>query len=175
MLKAYGVAAVLAQSWMIVPAKSAQQTLLASIRTGLSPQENLEQGLSTFMAEKKTMTEILNDIHKSDAQHPMLVLIDEPYKGTVDDESAERIYKFGKDIAHFPDALVAIATHVKKPIGLAEGTNGIFGNYQVKIQETSPGVFKRLFKIEEGPATWWFEDKTKRSRFIDWISVRPAS
>lgn len=170
-LKTYGVAAVLSQSWMIVPAQQGQQTLFASIRTGLSPQENLEQGLSTFMAEKKTMTEILDDIRKSDSQHYMLVLIDEPYKGTVDAESAKRIYQFGKDIAGFSQALVAIATHVKKPILLEHDTNGIFGNYQVRIEETSPGVFKRLFKIEKGPAIWWFEDGNKRSRFIDWIDM----
>ncbi|HEX4069073.1 MAG TPA: hypothetical protein VHX42_03155, partial [Candidatus Babeliales bacterium] len=115
-LKTYGIAAVLAQSWGIVPAQYAQQALLTSIRTSLAPHEDLEHGLSTFMAEKKVMTELLDDIRKSDAKHPMLVLIDEPYKGTVDDESAKRIYQFGKDIADYSYALVGIATHVKKPI-----------------------------------------------------------
>jgi hypothetical protein len=171
-LKTYGVAEVLAQSWCIVPAQRAEQTLFASIRTGLSPQEDLEQGLSTFMAEKKAMTELLADIRTSNTQHPMLVLIDEPYKGTVDDESAKRIYQFGKDVAGFSQALVSIATHVKKPILLEHDTEGIFGNYQVKIREISPGIFERLFKIEKGPATWWFEDEDQRSRFIDWISTK---
>jgi hypothetical protein len=171
-LKAYGVVAVLAQSWSIVPAQHARQTLFTSIRTGLSPQENLEEGLSTFMSEKKTMTEVFNDIIRSNSQHHMLVLIDEPYKGTVDAESAKRIYQFGMDIADFSQVLVAIATHVKKPITLEADTGGIFGNYHVKIEETSPGIFKRLFKLEKGPALWWFEDGSKRSRFIDWISVK---
>ena len=171
-LKTYGVAAVLAQSWCIIPAQSAQQTLFTSIRTGLAPHEDLEQGLSTFMAEKKTMTELLADIRKSDVRHPMLVLIDEPYKGTVDDESAKRIYQFGKDVAGYSQALVGIATHVKKPILLERDTGGIFGNYQVKIKEISFGVFERLFKIEKGPAMWWFEDENQRSRFIDWISTK---
>jgi hypothetical protein len=44
----------------------------------------------------------------------------------------------------------------------------------VKIEEISDGVFERLFKLEKGPATWWFEDGDKRSRFIDWISVKTA-
>lgn len=169
-LKMYGIAAVLAQSWCIIPADYGRQTLLTSIKTSFAPCENLEQGLSTFMAEKKIMTELLSDIQKSDIQHPMLVLIDEPYKGTVDDESAKRIYQFGKDVADYDHALVAIATHVKKPIYL-EQDNGIFGNYQVKINEVSPGIFERLFKIEKGPATWWFEDEDKRGRFIDWIGM----
>ena len=173
-LKTYGIAAVLAQSWCIVPAKMAEQTLFMSIKTGLSPQENLVEGLSTFMAEKKTMATIFDDMKRSKlSELYMLALIDEPYKGTVDAESAKRIYQFGNDIADFPHVLVAIATHVKKPITLEDDTAGIFGNYQVKIEETSFGIFKRLFKLEEGPALWWFEDENKRSRFIDWISIKP--
>lgn len=169
-LKTYGIAAILAQSWCIVPAKNAQQSLFSSIRTSLAPHEDLEHELSTFMAEKKIMAELLADIKSLD-NYPMLVLIDEPYKGTVDAESAKRIYQFGKDVASYPQALVAIATHVKKPISLAQDTGGIFGNYQIKIQEVKHGVFERLFKLEPGPATWWFEDENQRSRFVDWISV----
>jgi MutS domain V len=173
-LKTYGVAAVLAQSWGIVPAQKAQQTLFTSIRTSLAPHEDLEQGLSTFMAEKKVISELTDDIRRSDGTHSMLVLIDEPYKGTVDDESAKRIYQFGKDIAGYSQALVGIATHVKKPIMLEYDTGGIFGNYQVEINEIDVGIFERLFKLAKGPATWWFEDTDQRSRFIDWISVEAA-
>jgi energy-coupling factor transporter ATP-binding protein EcfA2 len=173
-LKSLGIGVILAQSWGIVPAEQAQQTLFSVIRTGLAPREDLAQGLSTFMAEKKTMVELLEDIHRSNNERKTLVLVDEPYKGTVDAESAKRIYDFGKDIAHYPQALVIIATHVKKPITLAKDTAGIFGNYQVKIRETSLGVFERLFKLEEGPADWWFEDAEKRSRFVDWISVKDS-
>jgi hypothetical protein len=168
-LKTEGVIAVLAQGWGIVPAKNVQQVILKSIRTSLAPHEDLSKGLSTFMAEKKVMGQLFDDICNSDANHPMLVLIDEPYKGTVEDETAKRIYQFGKDVAEFPSALVALATHVKKPILLERDTGGIFGNYQVKIREKSLGVFERLFKLEKGPAMWWFEDENQRSRFIDWI------
>lgn len=170
-LKTFGVATVLAQSWCIVPAQGGKQTLFSAVRTGLAPHEDLSQGLSTFMAEKKAMAELLEDIHYAGKQDPMLVLIDEPYKGTVDAESAKRIYQFGQDIVKYPDALVAIATHVKKPIMLAQEMPRDFGNYQVKINETMTGIFERLFKLESGPAMWWFEDDDKRSRFIDWISV----
>lgn len=173
-LKTYGVAAVLAQSWGIVPAIHAQQTLFTSIRTAFSPQEDLQRKLSSFTAEKKTMEEILSDIRQSNSES-MLILIDEPYSKTVEAESAKRIYQFGKDIAGFSNVLVAIATHVKRPIQLEADTNGIFGNYQVRIEEPSSGMFKRLYKLEKGPAMWWFNDENKRTRFIDWIDVRSAS
>jgi hypothetical protein len=170
-LKTFGVVSVLAQSWGIVPAKEGWQVLFSAIRTALAPHEDLSQGLSTFMAEKKAMAELLEEICRADQEHYMLALIDEPYKGTVDAESAKRIYQFGKDIAQYPDALVTIATHVRKPIMLAQEMPSIFGNYQVKINEIGAGVFERIFKLESGPAMWWFEDDEKRSRFVDWISI----
>lgn len=171
-LKTYGVLAILSQGWCITPAKKGCQSLFTSIKTGLCPKENLSKGLSTFMAEKKAMTEIFNDmLDLENHGGTMLALIDEPYKGTVDTESAKRIYQFGKDVAGFSRALIAIATHTEKPIDLEIDTNAIFGNYQVKIEEISPYNFERLFKLEKGPALWWFTDESKRSRFIDWIDV----
>jgi energy-coupling factor transporter ATP-binding protein EcfA2 len=174
-LKTCGDAVVLAQSWCITPARTAQQSLFSTIRTALDTREDLEHNLSTFMAEKKVMKELRDDIAKSDAQHPILALIDEPFKGTVEDESARRIYQFGKDVAAQSGALVALATHVQKPITLATDTGGIFDNYQIKIQEIAPGQFKRLFKLEHGPAMWWFDDAPKRSRFVDWLDEEIAA
>jgi DNA mismatch repair ATPase MutS len=169
-LKTGGIAAVLAQSWCIVPAAHARQTVFHGIKTGLAPHEDLQQGLSTFMAEKKCMEYLDGCIKRTHKAHSMLVLIDEPYKGTVDDESAKRIYSFGMNIAFNPYALVCIATHVKKPILLEKDTNGAFANYHVEIKEESHGIFKRLFKLKQGPAMWWFEDEGQRERFVDWIS-----
>jgi len=174
-LKTIGIAAVLAQSWCIVPAKKADQSLFSSIRTSLATGESLSKKLSTGMAEVKIMAELLDDIRDTDAHKYILVLIDEPYKGMVEAESANRIYKFGKDVASFPQALIAIATHVKKPMFLEKDTNGVFGNYQVKIEEIKHGVFKRLFKLEQGPAMWWFEDEAKRGRFVDWLATSAIS
>src|SRR5205814_6881663 len=101
-LKTYGVAAVLAQSWGIVPATRAEQTILHGIKTGLSPHEDLQLGLSTFMAEKKCMEQLNLSIKRTHKANKILVLIDEPYKGTGDDESAKRIYNFGLNIATNP-------------------------------------------------------------------------
>lgn len=171
LLKTVGVSAVLAQSCGMVPADHAEQTLFASIKTGLAPHENLQQGLSTFMAEKKCMEYLEACIKKAQKNNMILALIDEPYKGTVDDESAKRIYNFGMSIVQNPYALVCIATHVKKPILLAADTGGLFANYHVEIVEEALGRFKLLFTLKQGPATWWFEDEEKRGRFVDWINT----
>ena len=173
-LKMIGQMMVLAQSWAIVPAKIASQTIYTGLRTGLDPHEDLQHGISTFMAEKKRMEQLHAFINASNAHEQALVLIDEPYRGTVDEESARRIYAFGKDIAENSYAIVCLATHVQKPIELPQATNGAFANYHVEILEPTYGVFKRTFKLKNGPATWWFEDADRRTRFVDWIGSGSA-
>jgi hypothetical protein len=175
LLKTYGIAVILAQSWLIIPASHGSQTLFAQIKTALDTREDSKNKLSLGMAVMKKMNELFVAMQKSDGQKKkMLVLIDEPYKGFVDDEAADRIYEFGKNITEFSNVLLAMATHTKKPIMLEVDTNGIFGNYHVKIDELSIGVFKRLFKIEKGPSMWWFEDSSKRRRFTDWLNTELA-
>ena len=171
-LKTICIVAKLAQSWAITFASSGQQTLFTTIRTGLSSHESLPEGLSTFMAEKKLMESLLVTLQKSDETHHALVVIDEPYRGTVDDESAKRIYEFGKKSSAYPYTLMCIATHVKKPTFLAHDTDGLFGNYHVAVKEHQLGHFERLFKLMPGRADWWFEDEEKRGRFIDWIGLQ---
>ncbi len=166
-LKMIGQSVVLAQSWGIVPATSNQLTLFTGLRTCLHPQEDLQQGLSTFMAERACMDEITSFAHK--AQGPILLLIDEPYRGTVDLEASKRIYTFGKSIADMKYCIASIATHNQYPVELAHDTNGAFANWHVHIEETRSS-FKRTYKIKPGPADWWFENEEKRSSFIDWLA-----
>ena len=98
-LKTLGCCVVLAQSWGIVPAKRARLSLLDGVRTCIHPQESLEHELSTFMAEKMRIDAIKQYVFQNNAPgFKVLLLLDEPFKGTVDSESADRIYEFGKDI-----------------------------------------------------------------------------
>lgn len=170
-LKTVGQALLLAHSWGIVPAASNTLSLCAGLRTCLHPQEDLQQGMSTFMAEKARMDEILAFIEGSNNQ-PITVLVDEPYRGTVDAEAADRIHGFGMRIAPYANCIACIATHNQKPTVLEADTNGVFANAQVQIEEIAQGKFKRTYTVKAGPANWWFEDAGKRSRFIDWLGAR---
>lgn len=174
LLKTFGVAAILAQSGFPVPATHAEQVLFAGIKTGLAPREDLEKNMSKGMAERKRIVDLLDAMRKSELKKEnILVLIDEPYAGTVDDVAGEKIYDLGKDVESFSHVLLAIATHNKKPTRLEADTQGVFGNYQVRIREKSFGVFERLFKFEKGSARWWFEDAAQRRRFLDWLDDQP--
>jgi DNA mismatch repair ATPase MutS len=169
-LKMLGINAILAQGWGINATLSARQTLFSCMYTSIATQESLKDELSTFMAEKKRMQELSSLMQNSNKNKHLLILIDEPYKGTVDDEAANRIYTFGKSIVPYTNSLVAITTHVKKPVLLAMESPSIFGNYHVRIIEKEKGKFERLFLLEQGPAMWWFDEVDKRSRFVDWLS-----
>ena len=125
------------------------------------------------MAEKMRIDEIKQFVFTNhhNPHFKVMLLLDEPYRGTVDAESADRIYGFGKDIASLLQSIVIIATHVEKPVRLAQDTNGAFANYHVCIKELEGGRFEREFKLEPGILEWWFNDAQKRSRFIDYVTM----
>ncbi|MFC1841509.1 hypothetical protein ACFLYA_00385 [Candidatus Dependentiae bacterium] len=151
----------------IVAADWAYISDFEKIRTSLHPVQDLKSGLSAFMAEHKRVDEVKRAIDSCGGN--ILVLLDEPYKGTVEVESAKRVYQFGLDIAAIPNCMLLLATHLRKPIELQEGTDGIFANFQMGYIEYETGSFKRTFKVLDGPAIWWFDDADMRSRFVDWL------
>jgi len=170
-LKLLGSLVALAQSWGIVPAQRARLSLFNGVRSCIHPQESIEHELSTFMAEKMRIDAIKQYVFQNNTPgFKALLLLDEPFKGTVDAESADRIYAFGKDIASLNGLIVTIATHVEKPINLAQDT-GAYKNYHVAIKELPDGTFERQFTIEPGVVRWWFDDPNKRSRFIDFVTL----
>ncbi len=168
-LKSVGHAVVMAQSWGIVPANKAELTLFNGVRTSLDPKEDLSAGISKFTAQKERIGSIGNLMQQSTPNNKMLVILDEPYTGTIDDQMADRVHQFGVQAAKVPHTALCIATHVKKPIELAR--NGSFANYQIEILEPKVGQFVRTFKVKTGPAHWWFNDKPRVTRFIDSIDA----
>jgi energy-coupling factor transporter ATP-binding protein EcfA2 len=171
-LKLLGVVTILAQSWGVVPAQRVRMTMFDGLRSCIHPEESLEHELSTFMAEKMRIDEIKNFVFSNNnGQFKVMLLLDEPFRGTVDAESADRIYDFGKDVASLPQSIVLIATHVEKPVKLAQDTNNAFANYHVCIKELQGGRFEREFRLEPGILEWWFKDNAKRSRFIDFVTM----
>ena len=170
-LKTLGCCVLLAQSWGIVPARKAQMSLFDGVCSCIHPQESIEHELSTFMAEKLRIDAIRQYVFQNNKPgFKGLLLLDEPFKGTVDAESADRIYEFGKEIAPLNGLIVSIATHVEKPINLAPNT-GAYANYHVCINELPGGIFERKFTIEPGVLRWWFDDPAKRSKFIDFVTI----
>jgi energy-coupling factor transporter ATP-binding protein EcfA2 len=166
-MKAILHSVVMAQSCGIVPGSSAQLALFEGIRTSLHPQEDVLQGISTFMAQKLRIDSVVSFAAESNEQRKVLVMFDEPFSGTIDSQIEMRVYQLGQELLRLPYAAACVATHVERPTVLA--APNIFDNYQVEIKEVSHGEFTRTFKIRPGVARWWFTDQAKVTRFVDWL------
>ena len=116
--------------------------------------------------KKKRMREIESVLQTRGNVGAQLILIDEPYHGTVEFEASKRVYDFCYAVMDVP-CLLMIATHLQKPIMLEADTQGKFVNFQMDYTEDDLGNITRSFKFIPGPAFWWFNDSVKRSRFID--------
>jgi DNA mismatch repair ATPase MutS len=144
------------------------------VQTCFPSSENQKLGLSRFMAAKKDMDETTRFIDATNGKK-ILLLVDEPFSGTVESDKAARTYDFGISIKDKPKLMCVLATHVYQPTLLEEETNGIFKNYQPEIIKVSAGNFTNTFKIKPGPATWWFTKEGDVAEYNDWLSTRIRS
>lgn len=169
-MKGIALNVVLAQVFGIAAADKAVLTPFTMIEIYLNEQEDLQQGLSTFMAEAKKLDDICRRLARLKKGERTFFLIDEPLKGSVEETGAQKIYDACLAIAKIPRVITIMTTHFEKPTNIADETNGAFGNYHVGLEETSPGTFVRTFKLIRGANLWWFKDPEKRSRFVNWLT-----
>jgi DNA mismatch repair ATPase MutS len=161
-------AIIMAQAWGLCPAHEATLSIFAGLRSSLSPREDLQQNISTFMAEKRRIDDIKYYIDSAATdKKPIFVVLDEPYRGTVESEAAYRIDLFARHIQHANYCMAIMATHLEQPTLLEQETKGVFANYQLGLEELASGRFVRTFQLLPGFAQWWFTDPIKRRRFID--------
>lgn len=167
-LKSIGIAALLAQSWGVVPAAYAEQSWFSSVRTCLNPAEDLAKGLSKFMVQKQRMDNyILPHVSQAvEKNEQILLLIDEPYSGTVEVEKNMRTNKFCNAVKDYDNCLMTLVTHLEEPTELADKYKGSFINQYVRIDWDNDHPM-RTFKICDGKDKWWFDDHEKRALFID--------
>lgn len=166
-MKAMAYQIIFAQSWGIVPASDVHISIFTALRTALNPQEDIKRGLSTFMAQKSRMDQISAFIKSATAQDLFFVLVDEPYRGTVEIESQKRVMGFANDIALYDQVMLMMATHFEKPTLLAETLPAYYTNYQCEFIKTADGLLDRTYRLLPGAALWWFHDEVMRGLYID--------
>ncbi len=155
----------------IACASRAVMTPFEILEVHRNEQENIERGDSSFMAQKARFDEICAHI-ASLTDKRMIIFMDEPLNGTVEEEAGRIIYEqCEKLLAHQKQAICLIATHAEQPTRLEADTNGIFANYYVEVIEPIVGEFKRTYRLLPGIPHWWFNDAERRHRFIDWLSL----
>lgn len=164
-MKSLAYQVVFAQSWGIVPARSTHLTIFNKLRTGFNPQEDTKRGLSSFMAQRERMEQLL-DI-ASDASDNIFVLVDEPYRGTVETTAQKLVFEFGKKMASSAKTMLVLATHFELPTTLSSIAGNAYSNYQCEFVRTAQGRLERSYKLLPGVATWWFHDDAMRSLYLD--------
>lgn len=162
---------LMAQEFGVAPAFSCKITPFAKINTYLNIKEDYSKKLSTFMAERQRVDEIQDMITSLEAGEFAFSIMDEVFKGTMEEEGAKRVHRYGKVIAEHPHSICLMATHFNFPTCLEEETNGKFVNYHVALEEHKNGLFTRKFKLAPGKNAWWFNDGQKRDRFIEWLQT----
>ncbi|MDR3550921.1 MAG: hypothetical protein P4L31_05905, partial [Candidatus Babeliales bacterium] len=165
-MKSVAHSMLMAQAFGIAPAQKATLKMFTGLRSSLSPHEDLQQSLSTFMAEKLRIDQTRSFIKAYKPDDCFLVLLDEPYRGTVEVESNYRVCELGKELAPMDHCMLIIATHLQGPVDLELAT-GVFANYQLRLDCDEHGKFTRTFELIPGAALWWFNDADKRRRFVD--------
>lgn len=168
-MKGIAFSILLAQSWGIVPASHAVFTPFHSIRTYLNITEDLEANKSAFMMQSAKMAELLS--HTQNLKHDQfcLLLIDEPFTGTIETEAADRVCRFGIKIGLNPNVSSIIATHLEKPIYLSNEPRLNFQNFHLGLVDNG-NSFTKTFKLESGAANWWFKEPKQRSKYVDWLA-----
>lgn len=164
-LKMIGQAVVFAHGSGLIPASSAHMSFLSGLRTSLEPSEDLKNGLSSFMAEHKSMDEIYQFVHECPQDKKCLVLIDEPYRGTVSQETARLDGKYCTFVSEHSNCLSGMASHIMPNLSAPDA----WSFYNMEIEEESLGVFRRTYRLKSGPAHWWFNDDVLRARYVDWL------
>ncbi|HVX00343.1 MAG TPA: hypothetical protein VHA52_07910, partial [Candidatus Babeliaceae bacterium] len=165
---AYSV--ITSQLFGVAFADSCRMTYFSVINTYFTVVDSIVEGKSTFMVSQELMDTIENRILNLKDKRYGLTLIDEPLRDTFEEEASGLIIKFGESIAPVTENICILATHYTAPIDTLElGYGDRFKNYHMKIEERTKGRFRRLFKLAEGKASWWFTDDAQRDRYIRWL------
>jgi len=155
---------VLGRTFGIAPAKAAKMSLFKKVYTYVNVKEDPRLGQSLFMAEKARGEDILNRLSMN-PNEKVIIIIDEPYNGTISDSSETLTYDLAGAIAKYPNAVCLLATHRRKPADLADETNK-FTNYHFKIIEHDDNTIERTFELASGKCDWWYSDDARRDRYI---------
>jgi hypothetical protein len=152
-------------------AKGFELTPIDKIITYFEAKDNIEEGVSTFMAESARLESIEKTVLSLPPSKLVISFVDEGLKGTIEQEGSRLLYKFYDTLSTFSNSMFIGATHFELPTQLEKNTNGSVTNYYLEILETRTGLFKRTYKLLKGRTPWWFEniDLEKRTRFIEWI------
>jgi DNA mismatch repair protein MutS len=122
LLKAVGIATLLAQIGSGVPAESMSFEPFDALLSSIDITDNLGRGESFYLAEVRRLAGLANLVRA----HPRtLALVDEPFRGTNTQDAIEGTTEIVSGLLSLPSALVVVASHLSQVMLAFEGHAGI--------------------------------------------------
>ncbi|MGC4079393.1 MAG: hypothetical protein QM702_20595 [Rubrivivax sp.] len=146
LMRALGVATLLAKMGMGVPAASFGMTFLNSVLTNMHVEDDLLKGESFFLAEVKTIRQTIAHITESG---PQLVLMDELFKGTNVHDAYECTKAIVEGMLRHPEHIMILSTHLHEVAHYFEGQNGV-SFYRFTTHLGTDGNFVFDYRLEPG-------------------------
>jgi DNA mismatch repair protein MutS len=161
-IRALGIAVIMAQSGMFVPCETFVYSPYRSIFTRILGNDNLFKGLSTFAVEMSELRVILNYADKNS-----LVLGDELCSGT-ETESALSIFVAGILDLHEKGASFIFATHFHEIVGYEEikAMNGLKICHMSVFYDSSNDCLVYDRKLKEGAGTRMYGLEVCKSLYL---------
>jgi len=157
---------ILGQSILLVPANKAEFAPVNNIGAYFNISDNIKEGQSSYEAQRLAIDGLLNLAQKPGRT---LLFIDEPYNGITSDLGEELTDRLIKKLITFSHVTFLLSTHHRKPTEYGEKKDGVVHNWQPELLEID-NKFRRTFKMIDGIAKWWYEDREKALAFIKQIS-----
>ncbi len=153
-MKALMISILMAQTYGVAPAKSLTFTPFTKLMTYLNIVDDTGAGISSFKAEVKRASELLNTLKALPENQFAFVTIDEIFKGTSPKNAEKLSYDFMKKMSEFKNVIFVNATHYPKLTELEQETGSVDKNYHTGVVTDEEGrVIKYTYQLVPGPTT----------------------
>lgn len=146
LMRALGVAAILAHLGMGVPASSMKISFLEGVMTNMHVEDDLMKGESFFLAEVKSMKQTAEAVARQAGQ---LILMDELFKGTNVHDAYECTKAIVEGLLKHPQHIMILSTHLHEVAHFFEQHSGI-RFYCFSTTLGSDGNFRFNYQLREG-------------------------
>jgi hypothetical protein len=145
--KGFIIAAILAQSLGIAPARELSLTPFSKIITYMNITDNTAEGYSLFAAGAKRAQELIDTSDTTEGF--VLTVADEAFGGTNTEEGQASAKTLVQTLAEHPNTLCITNTHFPV-ITLLEDETDLFTNYKVSVAYNDENRIVYPFKLERG-------------------------
>ncbi len=148
--KAIVVNLVLAQTFGIAAATAAQIAPIHKIVTYITIHDNLDQDVSTFLAEILRAEHALKILTSCDDMPTFALFDDSLFRSTQPEESARAAYRFIKKIFELKKNTALVVTHYEELTKFEAEMNGAVQNYHIDLARDKEGNFYSTFHLKHG-------------------------